>query len=76
MFLLFFGFLSFLFLFFIFVGDESCNAVFYCRFGNCLHTREPGCRVIAAVEEGRIALSRYESYLSMLEDKGESKYRE
>ena len=29
-----------------------------------------------AVEEGRIALSRYESYLSMLEDKGESKYRE
>ena len=47
-----------------------------CRFGNCLHTREPGCRVIAAVEEGRIALSRYESYLSMLEDKGESKYRE
>ncbi|MBR7051824.1 MAG: ribosome small subunit-dependent GTPase A [Bacteroidaceae bacterium] len=47
-----------------------------CRFGNCLHTREPGCRVIEAVEEGRIALSRYESYLSMLEDKGESKYRE
>ena len=47
-----------------------------CRFGNCLHTREPGCRVIEAVEEGRIALSRYESYLSMLADKGESKYRE
>ena len=47
-----------------------------CRFGNCLHTREPGCRVIEAVEEGRIALSRYESYLSMLTDKGESKYRE
>ena len=47
-----------------------------CRFGNCLHTHEPGCRVIEAVEEGRIALSRYESYLSMLEDKGESKYRE
>ena len=47
-----------------------------CRLGNCLHTHEPGCRVIEAVEEGRIALSRYESYLSMLEDKGESKYRE
>ena len=47
-----------------------------CRFGNCLHTREPGCRVIEAVEEGRIALSRYESYLSMLADRGESKYRE
>lgn len=47
-----------------------------CRFGNCLHTHEPGCRVVAAVEEGRIALSRYESYLSMLADKGESKYRE
>ena len=47
-----------------------------CRFGNCLHTHEPGCRVREAVEEGRIALSRYESYLSMLADKGESKYRE
>ena len=46
-----------------------------CRFGNCTHTREPGCAVLAALEEQRIAQSRYHSYLSMLEDKDESKYR-
>ena len=46
-----------------------------CRFGNCTHTHEPGCAVLQAVAEGRIAESRYTSYLSMLEDKDESKYR-
>lgn len=46
-----------------------------CRFGNCTHTREPGCAVLQAVAEGRIAESRYTSYLSMLEDKDENKYR-
>ena len=47
-----------------------------CRFSNCTHTHEPGCAVIEAVEQHRIALSRYQSYLSMLDDKDESKYRE
>ena len=47
-----------------------------CRFSNCTHTHEPGCAVIRAVEERYIAQSRYQSYLSMLEDKDESKYRE
>ena len=47
-----------------------------CRFGNCTHTHEPGCAVIEAVEQHLISQSRYESYLSMLEDKDESKYRE
>ncbi len=37
-----------------------------CKFNNCRHTHEPKCAVMAAVEQGRIALSRYESYLSML----------
>ncbi|WP_375417993.1 ribosome small subunit-dependent GTPase A [uncultured Hymenobacter sp.] len=37
-----------------------------CRFHNCQHTHEPGCAVREAVEEGKIALPRYESYLSML----------
>lgn len=36
-----------------------------CRFHNCRHINEPGCAVIAAVESGEIALSRYESYLSI-----------
>ena len=39
-----------------------------CRFHNCTHTNEPGCAVKAALEEGLIHLSRYDSYLSMLED--------
>ena len=47
-----------------------------CRFNNCTHTHEPGCAVRKAVDEHFIAQSRYQSYLSMLTDKDESKYRE
>ena len=47
-----------------------------CRFNNCTHTCEPGCAVIRAVEDSEIAASRYASYLSILEDADESKYRE
>lgn len=47
-----------------------------CRFSNCTHTHEPGCAVIEAVKEHYIAESRYHSYLSMLDDKDEKKYRE
>ena len=47
-----------------------------CRFSDCTHTHEPGCAVLKAVEEHYIAQSRYQSYLSMLEDKDENKYRE
>lgn len=50
---------------------ESAN----CKFNDCTHTHEPGCAVRRAVEENRIAQSRYSSYLSILEDAGESKYR-
>ena len=46
-----------------------------CRYGNCTHTHEPGCAVLEALERGEIAPSRYQSYLSMLEDKEEGKYR-
>lgn len=46
-----------------------------CRFSNCTHTHEPGCAVLQAVEDHYIAASRYASYLSMLEDKEEGKYR-
>ena len=46
-----------------------------CRFRNCTHTHEPGCAVRKALEEHYIAESRYNSYLSMLEDKEEGKYR-
>ena len=46
-----------------------------CRYSNCQHTGEPGCAVYQAVANGEIALSRYESYLSMLDDITENKYR-
>ena len=46
-----------------------------CRFSNCTHTHEPGCAVLKALEEHYIAQSRYQSYLSMMEDKDEDKYR-
>ena len=47
-----------------------------CRFNNCTHTHEPGCAVLQALENHYIAQSRYQSYLSMLHDKDEGKYRE
>ena len=47
-----------------------------CRFGNCTHRHEPGCAVLEAVKEHLISESRYKSYLNILDDKDESKYRE
>ncbi|MEK9613316.1 MAG: ribosome small subunit-dependent GTPase A [Flavobacteriaceae bacterium] len=44
-----------------------------CKFNNCLHQNEPKCAVLEAVESGTIALSRYQSYLQMLEE--DSSYR-
>jgi ribosome biogenesis GTPase len=38
-----------------------------CKYGSkCLHLQEPKCAIIAAVEDGEIAVSRYESYVSMV----------
>ena len=47
-----------------------------CRFSNCTHTHEPGCAVLKALDEHYIAQSRYNSYVGMLEDKDQAKYRE
>jgi len=46
-----------------------------CRFNNCTHTHEPGCAVLKALDEHYIAQTRYQSYLSMLNDKEDGKYR-
>lgn len=46
-----------------------------CRFRGCTHTHEPGCAVLQALDQHRLAPSRYTSYLSMMEDKAEGKYR-
>jgi ribosome biogenesis GTPase len=48
----------------------------HCKFNNCTHIHEPGCAVLKAVEEHRISQSRYASYLSILDDADEGKYRE
>jgi ribosome biogenesis GTPase len=47
-----------------------------CRFNNCTHRQEPGCTVLKAVEAHYISESRYRSYLNILEDENEKKYRE
>jgi len=58
------------------IGDHELSDYFpemrallgECKFHNCSHTHEPECAIIDAVEEGRIAMSRFNSYLSMLEN--------
>jgi ribosome biogenesis GTPase len=46
-----------------------------CKFNSCMHVNEPGCAVMKAVDEGKIAVSRYESYLSMMFNEGEEEVR-
>ena len=46
-----------------------------CKYGNCTLRHEPGCAVREAVEKHYISESRYTSYLNILEDKEEGKYR-
>ncbi|MGL5319045.1 MAG: ribosome small subunit-dependent GTPase A, partial [Bacteroidales bacterium] len=46
-----------------------------CRFNNCMHINEPGCAVREALEKHYISESRYNSYLSILNDEEENKYR-
>lgn len=47
---------------------EMRDLIGKCRFHNCTHTHEPGCAIEAAFAEGKIAESRYRSYLSMLDN--------
>ena len=46
-----------------------------CKFANCTHVHEPGCAVLEAIEKHFISSSRYQSYLSVLKDCHEGKYR-
>lgn len=46
-----------------------------CKYNNCTHTREPGCAVLAALEDSQISQSRYASYLSIIDDSNPDKYR-
>ena len=47
---------------------EMRNFLGQCKFHNCLHISEPSCAIQEAVKSGEIALSRFESYLSMMEN--------
>jgi len=42
-----------------------------CKFNNCLHVEEPKCAIKEAVDKDEIALSRYKSYISILEGEDE-----
>lgn len=46
-----------------------------CQYYNCTHSHEPNCNVIKAVEDGKIAVSRYKNYLAFMDDKN-AKHRE
>jgi len=46
-----------------------------CRYSDCSHTHEPGCAVREALADNRIAQSRYNSYLSIIDDSSDDKYR-
>lgn len=46
-----------------------------CKYNNCTHRHEPGCAVREAVKNHFISEARYTSYLNILEDKDEGKYR-
>lgn len=46
-----------------------------CRFNNCLHMNEPGCAVAEAVKNHFISESRYKSYLNIMEEEVDEKYR-
>ncbi len=54
---------------------EIFETATHCRYHNCTHRQEPDCAVRRAVEEHYISQSRYTSYLSILQDKEEGKYR-
>ena len=51
---------------------EFFNLKSNCKFNNCLHINEPSCAIKLAVENDIIAKSRYQNYIQMLEQDGES----
>lgn len=54
---------------------EIFAASYNCRFNNCTHRNEPGCAVLEALDNHYISQSRYASYLSIIDDSSDGKYR-
>lgn len=48
--------------------DEIAAAARGCRFGDCTHTSEAGCGVLAALDEDRISEERYDNYIKMMRE--------
>ena len=48
--------------------DEIVELVLQCRFGNCSHQLEPGCAVRAAVDDGRLDVARFNSYIGLADE--------
>src|SRR5688572_16740132 len=53
---------------------EMARLINDCQFNNCLHVNEPGCAIKKALEEGRIHVERYISYLNILDTIGGKEY--
>ncbi|MGO4731874.1 MULTISPECIES: ribosome small subunit-dependent GTPase A [unclassified Paenibacillus] len=68
---------------FLEIGVEELSTCFrefaqfadQCKFRGCTHTHEPGCRVLAAKEEGLISESRYQHYVQFLTEMKDKKRR-
>jgi ribosome biogenesis GTPase len=54
---------------------EFRNRMADCKFHNCMHLKEPGCAVTAAVHSGAIHRQRYDHYVSMLAENDDDPYR-
>ena len=55
---------------------EFRSCIGRCRFADCAHLKEPGCAVTEAVQNGRIKLSRYQSYKRLYELSAQNKFWE
>jgi ribosome biogenesis GTPase len=47
-----------------------------CKYNNCMHINEPDCKVVEALEQGKLAPSRYENYLNIIQNIEETNYWE
>lgn len=45
----------------------------YCKYSDCTHTNEPGCKILEAIQNGQLSQERYASYVKL---KNEAKYAE
>ena len=53
------------------IGDSFADIgglALQCRFGNCSHTNEPGCAILAAIEEGDLSQEHYWNYMKLTKE--------